>query len=217
MTLHPLVNLFFSGAATTLVVAILGLSIGITLGFAAGIASCKRLASPLIARAVQSYIFIVQGTPLYVQLLLACFALPTLWNGQVDPLTAGILTIGFNSVAYIAQIVRGGLNSIPAGQWEAAYVLGYSQSATLWYIIVPQTIRTILPALINETISLVKETSIMGAVGVMELTKVARDAVSRTLEPQWYLVAAAVYLTITGLLSVVAHFIEKRFDYDKGH
>ncbi len=215
--MNPLISLFITGTITTLAIALGGLVIGMTVGCIVGILSCRRIASPGIARAIQLYIFIVQGTPLYVQLLLMIYALPLLWSGQIHPITAGIITIGFNSVAYVAQIVRGGINSIPAGQWEAAYVLGYSQPATLWYIILPQMMRTVLPALINETISLVKETSIMGAVGIIELTKVARDTVSRTLEPQWYLIAAALYLVITGLLTVIAQYIERKFEYDKGH
>jgi polar amino acid transport system permease protein len=140
-----------------------------------------------------------------------------MWGGTLSPLTAGIITIGLNSIAYVAQIIRGGVNGIPVGQWEAAYVLGYSRSATLWYIILPQMLRTTLPALINETISLIKETSIMGAVGIVELTKVARDTVSRTLEPQWYIVAALIYLALTGLLGLGAQALERKFDYDKGH
>lgn len=215
--MDPLIQLFITGTLTTLGVALGGLSIGMTLGCVAGIMSCRRIASPFIARAIQVYVFVMQGTPLYVQLLLMIYALPLLWHGQINPLTAGIITIGLNSIAYVAQIVRGGINGIPVGQWEAAYVLGYSPAATLWYIILPQMMRSVLPALINETISLVKETSIMGAVGIIELTKVARDTVSRTLEPQWYLVAAVLYLAITGLLGVIAQRIERKFEYDKGH
>ncbi len=215
--MNPVISLFISGTLTTLWVALVGLSIGMTVGCAAGIMGSKRLASPIMARCIQVYVFVMQGTPLYVQLLLACFALPQLLRMQISPLTAGCITIGLNSVAYVAQIVRGGINSIPAGQWEAAYVLGYSQRATLWYIILPQVIRTVLPSLVNETISLVKESSIMGAVGVIELTKVAKDAVSRTLEPHWFLIAAGIYLAITGLLGLVAHALERKFDYDKGN
>ncbi len=215
--MHQMLQLFISGTLTTLWVAFVGLSIGMSLGCLVGILSSRRIAKPFVARCIQIYVFVMQGTPLYVQLLLMCYALPLLWDGKMNPLTAGIITIGLNSIAYVAQIIRGGINSIPAGQWEAAYVLGYSRAATLWYIILPQMVRTVLPALINETISLVKETSIMGAVGIVELTKVARDAVSRTLEPQWYLIAAGIYLAITGLLTVVAHSIERKFDYDKGH
>jgi len=215
--MNPAISLFISGTLTTLWVAFVGLSIGMSLGCIEGIMGSRRLASPLVARCIQAYVFIMQGTPLYVQLLLACFAIPQLLHIQVSPLTAGCITIGLNSVAYVAQIVRGGINSIPAGQWEAAYVLGYSQQATLWYIVLPQVIRTVLPSLVNETISLVKESSIMGAVGVVELTKVAKDAVSRTLEPQWFLIAAGIYLAITGLLGIIAHALERKFDYDKGH
>lgn len=215
--MNPLISLFFWGTLTTLGVAFLGLCIGMTLGCIAGIAGCRRLNLPVTARCIQVYVFVMQGTPLYVQLLLMCYALPLLWQGHISPLAAGVVTIGLNSIAYVAQIVRGGINSIPVGQWEAAYVLGYSQRGALWYIILPQMTKTVLPALINETISLVKETSIMGAVGIVELTKVARDTVSRTLEPQWYLIAALIYLAITGLLGVAAHALERKFDYDKGH
>jgi len=215
--MNPLISLFITGTLTTLGVALAGLCIGMILGCLLGIAGSRKIASPLLARAIQVYVFVMQGTPLYVQLLLMCYALPLIWNGTISPLTAGIITIGMNSIAYVAQIVRGGVNGVTSGQWEAAYVLGYSQSATLWYIILPQMLRTTLPALINETISLIKETSIMGAVGIVELTKVARDTVSRTLEPQWYIIAALIYLALTGLLGMGAQALERKFDYDKGH
>ena len=215
--MNPLISLFISGTLTTLGVASLGLCIGMTLGCILGIIGSRRIASPLLARAIQVYVFVMQGTPLYVQLLLMCYALPLVWGGNMSPLTAGIITIGMNSIAYVAQIVRGGVNGIPVGQWEAAYVLGYSRNATLWYIILPQMLRTTLPALVNETISLIKETSIMGAVGIVELTKVARDTVSRTLEPHWYIIAALIYLALTGLLGMGAQALERKFDYDKGH
>jgi His/Glu/Gln/Arg/opine family amino acid ABC transporter permease subunit len=215
--MNPLISLFITGTLTTLGVALAGLCIGMILGCLLGIAGSRKIASPLLARAIQVYVFVMQGTPLYVQLLLMCYALPLIWNGNISPLTAGIITIGMNSIAYVAQIVRGGVNGVTSGQWEAAYVLGYSQSATLWYIILPQMLRTTLPALINETISLIKETSIMGAVGIVELTKVARDTVSRTLEPQWYIIAALIYLALTGLLGMGAQALERKFDYDKGH
>jgi len=215
--MESLIKLFISGTLTTLLVAGIGLSIGMTFGCLLGILGARRLGFPVLARCIQVYVFVLQGTPLYVQLLLMCYALPALWQGSINPLTAGIITIGLNSVAYIAQIVRGGVNGVPAGQWEAAYVLGYSRAAALWYIVLPQMMRTVLPALVNETISLVKETSIMGAVGIVELTKVARDSVSRTLQVEWYLAAALIYLAITGLLSLIANALEKRFEYDKGH
>jgi len=212
-----LLFLCIKGTMTTLGVAFGGLGIGMILGIGAGIISARRSGNPLLAACVQGYVFIVQGTPLYIQLLIALYGMPLIIGRAVDPLIAGIITIGLNSVAYVAQSIRGGINTIAPGQWEAAYVLGYSRAQTLWYIILPQTLRTVLPALINETISLIKETSIMGAVGVVELTKVVRDTVSRTLEPHWYIIAALVYLTIVGILQGAAHLLEKRFDYDKGH
>lgn len=214
----PTTLLFIKGTLTTLWLAVTGIAIGMSLGVLGGIVSCRRLQLPLTRRIVGLYVFIVQGTPLYVQLLLMYFALPAMLGFSVSPLVAGVVTIGMNSIAYVTQIVRGGINAVPAGQWEAALVLGYSTAGTLWHIILPQMLKTVLPSLVNEMISLIKETSILGVIGVVELTKVARDTVSRTMEPLfWYLCAAAIYLCITTLLGLLARVIERKLEYDHRH
>lgn len=214
----PTTQLFINGTMLTLWLAVMGIGIGMIFGFLAGIATCRRLYIPGVRQLVSLYVFIVQGTPLYVQILLIYFSLPALWGGHISPVAAGLLALGMNSIAYVGQIVRGGINAIPKGQWEAAYVLGYSTVGTLWHIIIPQVIRNVLPSLVNEMISLIKETSILGVIGVLELTKVARDTVARTSEPLfWYLCLALIYLVITSTLGLVARYVERKLDYDHGH
>lgn len=218
MVLAPTTQLFINGTLTTLWLAFVGIMTGMIFGVIGGVLTCRRLYIPVVRELMSVYVFVVQGTPLYVQLLLVYFALPMVWGGHMSPITAGLVAIGLNSVAYVTQIVRGGINAVPRGQWEAAYVLGYSTAGTLWHIILPQMVRTVLPALVNEMISLIKETSILGVIGVVELTKVARDTVSRTMEPLfWYLCVAAIYLIVTSMLGLAARYIERKMDYDDGH
>lgn len=203
------------GVGMTLFLAFVGVLIGMCGGVLGGILSCRRLRHPILSALISTYVFIVQGTPLFVQILLVYFALPTLWGGAISPVAAVLVALGANSTAYITQIVRAGINAVPAGQWEAAFVLGYSTRGALWHIILPQMARNVFPALLNEVISLVKETSIVGAIGVYDLTKVIRDLVNRTMEPLgWYLCAAVMYLIITSVLGLIAKVVERRLEYD---
>lgn len=202
-------SLLMGGVGMTLFMAFVGVLIGMCGGVAGGVLSCRRLRHPLLSALISTYVFIVQGTPLFVQILILYLVLPT------APVVSVLVALGINSTAYITQIVRAGINAIPAGQWEAAFVLGYSTRGALWHIILPQMARNVLPALLNEVISLVKETSIVGAVGVYDLTKVIRDLGARTFEPlPWYLCAAVLYLTITSILGVLAKVVERRLEYD---
>jgi len=211
-------HLLLKGVLTTLSLAGGGVAIGLVLGTLFGVVSSRRLWHPVISPLIRAYVFVIQGTPVFVQILLIYFALPDLWGGSLSPATAVLIALGGNSTAYIAQIVRGGINSIPRGQWEAAFVLGYSTPGTLWHIIFPQTLKTTLPALLNEVISLVKETSIVGAIGVCDVTFVIRKTVDRTMEPLfWYLCAALIYLVITSLLGMGARAVERSLEYDERH
>jgi len=205
-------------AGMTVLIAAIGLTIGLSGGVLCGILASKRLNIPIARRIIDAYVFVVQGVPLFVQLLLVYFGLPFLLGVSLESFTAGWITVGLNSIAYVTQIVRGGINTVSPGQWEASFVLGYSLPATIWYIILPQVGRAVLPSLMNEVISLVKETSILGGIGVLELTKVSRDLVSRTSAPfTWYILAAVVYLLITSVLSFVAKRIERSLEYDFHH
>jgi ABC-type amino acid transport system permease subunit len=143
--------------------------------------------------------------------LIVYYALPELIGISFSPFIAGILALGLNSTAYISEIVRGGINAIPEGQWEAAYVVGLNPWQTLRGIILPQMIRMTLPSLTNELTALIKETSILMMIGVAELTKISKDIVSRELDPMTiYLTAAVLYLAMTSGVTLFAQFTQKR-------
>ncbi len=153
--------LMLKATVMTIKIACVSIVIGTIFGTLFGILNCRRLRLPLLAHAIDVYIIVIRGTPIYVQILIAYFALPDLLGINLSPFSAGVLALGANSVAYVAEIVRAGINSIRPGQWDAAYVLGYSLPTTLRSIILPQMLRNVLPALTNESIVLIKETSLI--------------------------------------------------------
>ena len=160
---------------------------------------------PLLNSLIKSYVAIVRGTPLFIQLLIIYFALPEVTKTDISPFMAGLLALGLNSTAYIAEIIRGGINALSAGQWETSYSLGYSSSQTLFYIILPQTFRNVLPSLTNEFTSLIKESSILMILGVHELTKISKNIVSRELKPfEIYMITALIYLLMITLVSIIS-------------
>lgn len=209
--------LLFQGACMTIQVALGGIAIGLVFGILVGIIQSKKLKIFGLSQVLDFYILVMRGTPIYVQLLLVYYALPDILGINLSPFAAGVITIGFNSVAYIAETVRGGMNAIFDGQWDACYVLGYSLPATLYHIIVPQVIRAILPGLMNELIVLVKETSIISTIGLLELTKIGTNINARALDPiTIYLAIALFYLFMTSILALGARFLETRF-LEKGY
>jgi His/Glu/Gln/Arg/opine family amino acid ABC transporter permease subunit len=206
-----LLNLFslLKGAFLTVEISLAAIVIGLSCGLCLGILSCQKIRSFPVSALISTYVTVMRGTPLFVQILIIYFGLPAISGLNFSPFVAGVIALGLNSTAYIAEIVRAGLNSIPFGQWEASQVLGYSSVQTLRLIILPQAMRTILPPLTNELISLVKESSILMLVGVPELTKVSKDIVSREMNPmEMYLMVGLFYLAITSLI----YFALKKID-----
>jgi ABC-type amino acid transport system permease subunit len=125
--------------------------------------------------------------------------------------TTAIITFGINSGAYVAEIIRGGLESVDDGQLEAGASLGLTRTQVMLFIILPQGFRRALPALFNEFIALIKETSIVGTIGVVDITKVAERIIARTYEPFTpYLISAAIYLAIVLLLTGLLRVLERR-------
>jgi ABC-type amino acid transport system permease subunit len=160
---------------------------------------------------LNGFVWIVRGTPLFVQVLIVYYALPELIGVSFSPFIAGVIALGINSMAFISEIVRGGINAISEGQWEAAYVIGLGPLHTLKGIILPQMVRITLPGLTNELTALIKETSILMVIGVAELTKVSKDIVTRELDPMTiYLAAAVFYLLMTSSVSLVVQQMQKR-------
>lgn len=202
--------LLLAGALTTLQIAFVAVTLGLCGGLAIGVMNCRQLRSRWTGSILDAFIWAIRGTPLFVQVLLAYYAIPEVLGVSFSPFTAGVLALGVNSTAYISEIVRGGINAIPDGQWEAAYVVGLKPWQTLHGVILPQMFRITLPSVTNELIALVKETSILMMIGVGELTKVSKDIVARELDPMTiYLCAAAIYLVMTGAISFGTQTLQK--------
>lgn len=196
-----------------LFVATLLLSLPLGLPFALG-GNCRFR----ILRAIcKTYIWIFRGTPLLLQLFFFYFFLP-MWFGDAfrfDVFTTATFTFVLNYAAYFAEIYRGGINSIDKGQYEAAHSLGLSKSQTMFGIILPQTMKCVLPPVSNEAIVLIKDTALVSVMGVADLMKASTSAVNRDVNPLAYLIAAIIYLIFTFLLTLLSNYLERRFSvYD---
>jgi len=200
------------GALATIEIALVSIAKGLCGGILIGVLNCNKMGNPFSAGILNTFVWIIRGTPLFVQVLIIYYALPEVIGISLSPFTAGVIALGINSMAYVSEIVRGGINAIPEGQWEAAYVIGLKPWQTLQGIILPQMLRINLPGLTNELTSLIKETSILMVIGVAELTKVSKDIVARELDPMTiYLAAAAIYLVMTTCVSLFAQYTQKRW------
>lgn len=208
---------FIEGTAQTILISVIGVLIGILLGlFFVMMRLSKLKVFEYIARI---YIAIVRGTPSMIQVMLIYYTLSKVISipqvqflgSGLDRVIPGSIALGINSGAYTAEIFRSGIISISRGQTEAGLSLGLSEKTTMFSIILPQAIRNILPALGNEFISLIKESSVLFYIGVQEVTAQALG-VGGTLYnfvPP-LIVAAIIYFVLTFLLSQLMQFIEKR-------
>lgn len=160
------------------------------------------------------YIWIMRGTPLLLQLIFFFFVLPNI-GIKLDRIPSAILAFTVNYAAYFAEIFRGGIASIPKGQYEAAKVLKLKPFQTIRYIILPQVTKIVLPSVFNEVITLVKDTSLVHVVGITELFRVSQTATNReaSLMPMFY--AGAIYLIMVGLATLLSKQAEKYFGYYK--
>lgn len=199
------------GVWLTLQISILGIMAGLTIGLIIGIFQTHQKVPTLLKWLCKTYISIIRGTPLFVQLLIIYFGVPEVFHIEFSAFQAGFIALSINSGAYVAEIVRAGLGSVNKGQWEAARALGYTDFQTLKSIILPQAIVTMLPALGNELISLIKESSILMVLGVPELTKVSKELAASELKPmEIYLLTAVLYYVLTSFISVFVKFFERR-------
>lgn len=204
--------LLIQGTLMTIQVLLGAASISFSLGLVMGILSCNRLKIPVISLLVEGIAFIYRAIPFYVQLLIVYFVLPDLWGFNLEPFSASVIALGMCSAGYVAQIVRGGMNAIPEAQWEAASTLGYDTPRSLRYIILPQMFRNVLPAFNNELDALLKSTAMASSIGMLELTRMGMNLVSREMEPvPIYLTVAFFYLCMSALLNFLTRNLEKRY------
>lgn len=168
---------------------------------------------PVIHLPVRFYILIMRGTPLMLQLLFMFYALKPLFGIQLQRVMAAQVAFALNYAAYFAEIYRGGLESIPAGQFEAARVLGYTRSQTFFHIVLPQVVKRIIPPMGNEFITLVKDTSLAQVIGVVELLKVTSQWVSSAVDMTPLVIAGVFYLAMNGVVTRAFTAAENRLSY----
>lgn len=209
------------GLGNTLLITFFALLLGVVLGVVVAIIRTswdKNRADmrPGIGRALlgtgnalcRVYLTVIRGTPVVVQLLLGVFVILVMLGNDV---TIACIVFGINSGAYVAEIIRSGIMSIDSGQFEAGRSLGFNYIQTMWYIIIPQAFKNVLPALANEFIVLLKETSVVGYAGVIDLTKGGEIIRGRTFEAFMPLLAvAAVYLVMVMFFTWLVSKLERR-------
>lgn len=200
------------GLQTTLKIALFAVILGILIGFiVAVIRSTHEKTGKLriLNFIVRIYLTIIRGTPVVVQLLIAYYVIFT--SPDISKLFVAIMAFGINSGAYVAEIIRSGIMSVDNGQFEAGRSLGFNYIQTMIYIIAPQAFKNVLPALSNEFIVLLKETSVAGYIGVADLTKGGDFIRSRTFEAFFPLIAVAlIYLVIVMILTALVSKLERR-------
>jgi polar amino acid transport system permease protein len=169
----------------------------------------------VIAKVVDVFLLVIRGTPLMLQLIFVYFAPPTLFHVGLGRFTAAIVAMVINYAAYFAEIYRGGILSIPVGQYEAAKVLGFTKVQTFMRIIMPQVIKRILPAMGNEVITLVKDTALVQVLGVAELFHVAQTQSGRLVSVMPLFLAGVFYFIMNWGVSKFFDVAEKKLDYYK--
>lgn len=202
------------GLLNTILIAFFAVMIGIVIGVVIAFIrnhyeqNGKIKIASMIAK---TYVDIIRGTPVILQLMIIYYVI--FKSVDINILIVGILAFGINSGAYVSEIVRAGINSIPKGQSEAGYALGLKYGQVMRYIILPQAIRNILPALGNEFITLLKETSVGAYIGIVELTKASDIIASRTYDYFFpLLIIAFLYLIMTLTLSKLVNKLERRLN-----
>lgn len=199
------------GFGNTLVITLFAVMLGIVLGFLIAIVRTNHDRNgelPILNAVCKVYLTVIRGTPVMIQLLIIYYVILA---SVTNKIVVAAIAFGLNSAAYVAEIVRSGIMSVDVGQFEAGRSLGLNYSQTMQLIILPQAIKNILPALLNEVISLLKETSISGYIGLMDLTKGGDIIRSNTYEAFLPLIAVAIiYLAFVMLLSTFVSKLERR-------
>ena len=205
---------YLTGLGNTIIMAFFACLIGVILGLILSLVidyNEKTGKLYLLSTFARMYIEIIRGTPALLQLMILYYIIFKSVN--INIVVVGIISFGLNSGAYVSQIIRSGLISIPKGQEEASTMLGFNYYQTMKYVIMPQALRNVLPALGNEFITLLKETSVAGYIGILELTK-ASDIVASSTYDYFFplIIIAIIYFVITLSLTKLFSRIERRLN-----
>ncbi|QNU68002.1 amino acid ABC transporter permease [Ruminiclostridium herbifermentans] len=204
---------FINGTISTIVIAILTVFLGVIIGT---ILALMKISNKRIAKAIASaYIEFIRGTPLLVQISIIYYSISfpkfTILDIEMNRFIPGVIAMAINSGAYVAEIIRAGIQAVDKGQMEAARSIGFNSIQAMRYIILPQAIRNILPALGNEFVVVIKESSVLSVIGIVELMRsadIVKAAIYKPFAP--LIVVAVIYFILTFTLTRVLGFAERR-------
>jgi len=211
--------LFLRGAGVTLIISLTGTIIGFGIGVIIGIIRTiplahnahplKKLGLKLVNFILLCYIEVFRGTPMIVQAMVIFYGAAMVYNIHLSPLYAGIFIVSINTGAYMAEIVRGGILSIDKGQFEAAHSIGMTHAQTMAYIVLPQALRNILPALSNEFVINIKDTSVLNVISVTELFFQSKSAAGNNFRYfEVFLITCIIYFIMTFTVTRILRYFE---------
>lgn len=197
------------GTLITIFVGVVACGVGLLVG--TGLLLMRNSRFAVLRFFVKVYGSFIRGTPALVQILVFYYALAPLTGINIGPFTAGIMAVGFNSGAYVAEILRGGLSRIPKGQWEAAQALGISTFQIWFKVILPQVYHSVIPLLVNEFTMVIKITPLLSTITLVELTRASQMLYNETFRPVEVLgIAAVIYFLINFTISRYGEYLQRR-------
>lgn len=203
------IPVLLKGTIITIEITLLSVAFGTLIGLLFGMMRLSK--NKLVSTIAICYIDFFRGTPLLVQIFLITFGILPIFIQGVEPLVAAVIACSLNSGAYVAEIVRGGIQSIDRGQTEAAYSLGMKNSQTMLYVILPQAFKIMIPPMINEFIAMMKDTSLVSVIAVEELTRKGQLQIAINYQSFWIWAGVALmYLLLTILISQLGRIVERR-------
>ncbi len=207
-TAGPLIK----GLVVTLKISAISLFFAFLIGV---VTALFRLSTSFAAKfTARVYLELIRNTPLLIQLFVIYFVISPVFD--ISPFVSAVLALSLFEGAYASEIIRGGINSIPKGQWESAYSLGFNTLDTYRFIIIPQTMRQILPPLASQAVSLIKDSALVSTIAIYDLTMAGQAIISETfLTFEVWLTVAAIYLIMTVSISSFVHYLEKRNSYSE--
>lgn len=197
------------GMRMTLVISMSSILFAIFIGL---VVSLMRLSGGKIPDLLaKGYVDIIRGTPLIIQAFFLYFGIPDILKIRIDNLTAGIIIISLNAGAYMSEVFRGGILSVSNGQTEAARSLGLSKGKTMWKVIIPQAVKNMVPAFVNQMIISLKDTSLLSVIGLGELTQRGQIIVAATYNSfEIYFIIGVMYFTMIKLISLLGDLVERK-------
>ena len=206
----------FAGLGVSAQIFLITIVLSLPIGILLALVRISKVA--VFRKLAEIYIYVMRGTPLMLQIMFIYYGLPLMLNVQISDFPAAILAFVANYAAYFAEIFRGGIQSIPKGQYEGAKVLGFTYRQTMWHIVLPQVVKRVIPPLGNEFIALLKDSSLVSVIGFEELTRRGQLIIAKTYGSlEIWLSVAVIYLAMTLTISRFVAYLERRYKTDDRH